>query len=46
MAKVTIRPTMNGPLIVDGPIELYDTEGNRVTLDKPRIALCRWGIIG
>jgi 3-phenylpropionate/trans-cinnamate dioxygenase ferredoxin subunit len=43
MADVTIRPTKNGPLIVEGKIDLYDTDGNKVTVDKPRIALCRCG---
>lgn len=43
MADVTIRATKNGPYIVDGPIELFDTEGNKITGDKPRIALCRCG---
>jgi len=43
MAEVTIRSAKNGPLIVEGPIDLYDTDGNKVTLDKPRIALCRCG---
>ena len=43
MADVTIRPTRNGPLIVEGPVDLYDTEDNKVTVDKPRIALCRCG---
>lgn len=39
MAEVSIRPTKNGPLIVKGPVELFDTNGNKVTVDKPRIAL-------
>jgi CDGSH-type Zn-finger protein len=43
MAEVTIRPTKNGPLIVEGPVELFDTNGNRVIVDKPRLALCRCG---
>ena len=43
MAEVTIRPTKNGPLIVEGPVELFDADGNKVTVDKPRIALCRCG---
>ena len=43
MAEVTIRSAKNGPLIVEGPIDLYDTDGNKVTLDKLRIALCRCG---
>lgn len=43
MADVTIRPTKNGPLIVEGAVDLYDTDGNQVAVDKPRIALCRCG---
>ena len=43
MAEVTIRPTKNGPLIVDGPVDLFDTDGNQITLDRTRIALCRCG---
>ncbi len=40
MADVTIRPSKNGPYVIEGPVELFDTEGNRITVDKPRIALC------
>jgi CDGSH-type Zn-finger protein len=43
MADVTIRPSKNGPYIVEGAVELFDTEGNRIKVDKPRIALCRGG---
>jgi len=43
MAEVSIRAGKNGPYIVDGPVDLFDTEGNKLTLDKPRIALCRCG---
>lgn len=43
MADVTIKPSTNGPLIVDGPVDLFDTAGNQITLDKTRIALCRCG---
>ena len=43
MADVTIRPAKNGPYIVEGPVELFDPEGNKITVDKPRIALCRCG---
>ena len=39
MADVTIRPSKNGPYIVEGPVDLFDTDGNKLTLDKPRIAL-------
>jgi len=43
MAEVTIRPAKNGPLIVEGPVDLFDTNGNKLTVDKPRLALCRCG---
>lgn len=43
MADVTIRPAKNGPYIVEGPVDLFDTDGNQVSVNKPRIALCRCG---
>lgn len=43
MADVTIRPSKNGPLIVEGPVELFDTDGNKIMVEKNRIALCRCG---
>ena len=43
MADVTIRPSKNGPYIVEGYVDLFDTEGNNITVDKPTIALCRCG---
>ncbi len=43
MAEVTIRPSKNGPYIVEGPVDLFDKEGNKITVDKTRIALCRCG---
>jgi 3-phenylpropionate/trans-cinnamate dioxygenase ferredoxin subunit len=43
MADTSIRPMPNGPYIVEGQVELYDTAGNKVTSEKPRIALCRCG---
>ncbi|HKP46942.1 MAG TPA: CDGSH iron-sulfur domain-containing protein [Pyrinomonadaceae bacterium] len=43
MADVSIRPSKNGPYIVEGAVDLYDTDGNRITVDKPRMALCRCG---
>jgi hypothetical protein len=39
MADVTVRATRNGPYVVQGPIELLDTAGERYTLDKESIAL-------
>ena len=43
MAEVTIRPTKNGPLIIEGPVELFDTEGNRIMVEKPRAGVVRCG---
>jgi 3-phenylpropionate/trans-cinnamate dioxygenase ferredoxin subunit len=43
MADVTIRPSKNGPYIVEGTVELFDTEGNKISVEKPRLALCRCG---
>jgi 3-phenylpropionate/trans-cinnamate dioxygenase ferredoxin subunit len=43
MSEVTIRLSKNGPYIVEGPVEIFDTEGNKITVDKPKIALCRCG---
>ena len=43
MADVTIWPAKNGPYIVEGPVELFDPEGNKIAVDKPRISLCRCG---
>ncbi len=43
MAEVTIRPTKSGPLIIEGPVDLFDTEGNQIELSRPRLALCRCG---
>jgi len=44
MADVSIRPKPNGPYLIDGPVDVYDTAGNKIaTDDRPRIALCRCG---
>jgi len=43
VADVTIRPSKNGPYIIEGVVDLFDTDGNKITVDKPRIALCRCG---
>lgn len=48
MAEVRIRCRRNGPLLVEGPVELVDSQGNPLTMetDKPGIALCRCGSSG
>lgn len=45
MAAVKIRIRDNGPLLVEGPVELLDAEGKAFPLDasKPAFALCRCG---
>jgi 3-phenylpropionate/trans-cinnamate dioxygenase ferredoxin subunit len=42
MAEVTIEIVKNGPLIVNGPVELKDADGKLYPV-KERIALCRCG---
>lgn len=40
--KIMIRP--NGPLRIEGPVELLDSEGRAWNLEgKPGISLCRCG---
>ena len=45
MADVRIRMRPSGPLVVEGPFELVDSEGKVFTIspDKPAVALCRCG---
>jgi len=45
MADVRIRIRPNGPLVVEGPFELADSEGIPFSFgtDKPAVALCRCG---
>lgn len=43
MADVTIKVRENGPLLVNGPIELVDHDGTPFVADGPNIALCRCG---
>jgi CDGSH-type Zn-finger protein len=45
MSRVIIRVRDNGPLLVEGPIEILDAEGHPFPIDpnKPACALCRCG---
>lgn len=45
MSDVKIRMRPNGPLVVEGPFTLADSDGNSFPLnpEKPAIALCRCG---
>jgi len=40
--KITVRP--NGPYLIEGECEVYDSAGAKVdTSAKPKVALCRCG---
>ncbi len=45
MSDVTVRVRDDGPLLVEGPFQVVDADGNAfpVSPDKPAIALCRCG---
>ena len=45
MSGIIIRCRENGPLIVQGQVEIHDHEGCKFVLpaDKPNVALCRCG---
>ena len=43
MADVIIRSLPDGPYIVEGKVELFDTEGNKIPFEKDKMALCRCG---
>jgi CDGSH iron-sulfur domain-containing protein 3 len=44
MPDVVIRLRPNGPLLVEGPFELLDAEGNPILKpEKPVISFCRCG---
>lgn len=42
--EITIRANRNGPLVVEGPIRLLDSEGNEhLTAAGKKVYLCRCG---
>jgi CDGSH-type Zn-finger protein len=45
MSEISIRVRPNGPLLVEGSVQLFDSQGNPYPInpDKPSIALCRCG---
>jgi CDGSH-type Zn-finger protein len=43
MATVSIRSLKNGPYLVDGEVDLLDSDGNKVAVEKSPFALCRCG---
>jgi CDGSH-type Zn-finger protein len=43
MADVKIKTLKNGPLLVNGVVELQDSEGNAIPTPSAQFALCRCG---
>ena len=43
MADVTIQTLKNGPLLVNGVVDLKDAQGNPIPVKDKTIALCRCG---
>lgn len=43
MAEVKITAVKNGPLRVEGEIELIDTDGSVIEIKRERVSLCRCG---
>ncbi len=45
MADVKVKMRPNGPFLIEGSFELFDSEGKPYPIDptKPAIALCRCG---
>ena len=44
MADVKITVRLNGPYLVEGPVDLVDQEGNHFKVEEGvRIAMCRCG---
>lgn len=42
-SEVVITPYRDGPLLVRGPFELRDQDGNPIGTDREVVALCRCG---
>jgi CDGSH-type Zn-finger protein len=40
---VIITPYRDGPLLVRGPVQLFDQDGTEIDCDRDPIALCRCG---
>lgn len=43
MDTARITPYKNGPLLVRGPFELVDQDGNTIEVRRKIVALCRCG---
>src|SRR5438309_1861994 len=38
-----ITPYRDGPLLVRGPVQFVDQDGNEITIERETVALCRCG---
>jgi CDGSH-type Zn-finger protein len=43
MGDVTIKVRENGPLLINGSVEIFDHEGRIIRVDGDNVALCRCG---
>jgi CDGSH-type Zn-finger protein len=43
MADVKIQALKNGPLMIQGSVEVLDSNGQPMTPPRPTVALCRCG---
>ncbi len=43
MADVKIKVLKNGPLVVQGAVDVQEAEGKTLTPPRPTVALCRCG---
>jgi CDGSH-type Zn-finger protein len=41
--EIVITPYRDGPLLVRGPVRILDQEGNRISIEREVVALCRCG---
>ncbi|MBT2269867.1 MULTISPECIES: CDGSH iron-sulfur domain-containing protein [Rhodococcus erythropolis group] len=41
--RVTITVCQDGPLLVRGPVSLFDAEGRPIVRERATVALCRCG---
>lgn len=43
MSDVVIKILKNGPIRVEGKVQIVDTQGNVMAFDKDKFSLCRCG---
>lgn len=43
MSDVVLKVLKNGPIRVEGKVQLFDPQGNQIAADKEKFSLCRCG---